>query len=149
MQQKTIRTVNLVQIATIPDFTGRNLGSILLEHSIKQRLRVAGYDLLIICGCFMNFYRKLSFEQNPDWLLKSPFNLDVPDEDNLGSQQAYNRELFFYFPLSEKYHLNIAQSKDEFSFVFNADVLNDSYGVVEKEQVQPLKEALSRLNIDN
>jgi hypothetical protein len=142
VQGKIIKTVNLVQIATLPSWSGRNLGAIALEHSIKDQLKAAGFDLMIICGCHEHFYRKLEFESNPDWLYESPFNLDVPEGDSR-SQQTYNRDLFFFFPLTVKYENNIEGSdKDKFAFEFAAEVLQQYYGVYEEASPTELMDRL-------
>ena len=95
MQTKTMNAINLVQIAILPTWSGRNLGTIVMAEAIPERLREAGYDLMIICGCTQSFDRRLGLPSNPDWLKASPFKLDVPEMEN-HSQQMYNLELFFY-----------------------------------------------------
>ena len=89
MIPKTMNVIYLVQIATVPKWSGRNLGAIALEHTIKERLQEAGYDLLIICGCTQGFYRRLKFDRNPGWLKESPFNLDVPETEDADANAVW------------------------------------------------------------
>eukprot|EP00977_Amphora_coffeiformis_P015594 scaffold4584_cov98-Amphora_coffeaeformis.AAC.3 len=56
---------DLVQIATLPAWRGQNLGAIIMGNAMTERLQQAGYDLFC----------------NPDWLEETPFNLNVPKED--------------------------------------------------------------------
>eukprot|EP00977_Amphora_coffeiformis_P028263 scaffold34918_cov84-Amphora_coffeaeformis.AAC.1 len=82
MYPKMMKAVNLVQIATLPAWSGRNLGAIIMGNAMTERLQQAGYDLfLVICGCTRFFYQRLEIPSNPDWLEETPFNLAVPKED--------------------------------------------------------------------
>eukprot|EP00977_Amphora_coffeiformis_P017394 scaffold5627_cov158-Amphora_coffeaeformis.AAC.5 len=76
MQSKLLKAVNLLQIATLPQWGGRNLGGILLEHCTTERLIEYDFDLMIICGCTEGFYHeKVSLERAPKWLEKPPWTL--------------------------------------------------------------------------
>lgn len=128
VQKSKLRVVNLVQIALHPEWSGRNLGGLAVELAIKKHLATDGFDLLIICGCNEKFYRKLQFPSYPNWLHKSPFQLDPP-KDEVRTKFQYNRDLFFYMPLTEKYDSCISSSQDTFAFVFGSSFLAGYYGI--------------------
>lgn len=46
VQNSKVNAVNLVQIAVLPEWGGRNLGGIALDYPIKEQLCAHGFDLL-------------------------------------------------------------------------------------------------------
>lgn len=103
---------------------------------MKDRLVADKYDLMIICGCAEKFYQKLKVDCDPKWLYQSPFNLNVPKNDPR-TAETYNRELFYYYSLTDKFDDTILQAhskhKHKFSFGFTSEVLEQYYGMAEDE----------------
>lgn len=145
----TCKAVNLVQIATLPEWGGRNLGGITLEYVVKKRLQEF-HNLVILCGCARKYYLKLEMPFNPSWLLNAPFNFeadpDDPNDDDMLTltREQYNCHLFFYIvlnettcesqlanPMSRRSNPLPESKKPKFSFEFD-EYLQGYYGGAKK-----------------
>jgi hypothetical protein len=109
-----------------------------MEKAIAEPLRENGHDFIIIYGCTQGFYRRLkTVDSCPDYLLKSPFNVDPDsDDEDVPTREKHNRDVFFFQPLSDKYEKNImkpAENSNRFSFELS-DYLKGYYGIDESEE---------------
>lgn len=96
------------------------------------------------------FTAKNYLRQNPSWLKTPPWQLDVPDGDDR-ENEAYNRDVCFYVPLTEKYKENLESahfgSGDTFSFNFHDYQLTAYFGVHVDEQEEDVVAGLQHLAI--
>jgi hypothetical protein len=129
MQESKLKVANLAQISTLPEWGGRNLGGILLDHCITHNLIQYDFDLMIICGCAEGFYRdKMKYDKAPSWLKSPPWNIASPDTRDV---ETYNRDIFFYVPLTTHYEDNLEAKHakgQQFSFRHPDKTVNQYLG---------------------
>ena len=109
IQPRFCKAVNLMQLGIVPQWKGRNLGGIAVTEIIKTRLQEAGYDLMMLCGCVPDFYKRCGLPNAPDWLYEAPWNFAPDDAEEDDSEEEYNRkkeksnrESFFFMSLDKK-----------------------------------------------
>jgi hypothetical protein len=123
VKNSKFKVVNLAQIATLPEHSGHNMEGAFLDHSrIFNSIR-HHFDLIIICGCAEGFdEHEIMYENAPSWLEVPPWNFPSGDTRDI---QTFNRDNFFYVPLTKEYQENLADRHTmdghTFSFIFLED----------------------------